>query len=200
MNYPRFWRHQPKIRLRPPPTTYVHITLFVFRDTAANYVSCKKQVAADLGLRSHLNAFLAGWSDYGASAGTGPRRHNATPPRKKPHGTRPGTMAAGAREQAASCDAFVLSRRPPAPDAPLKRGISFAKTRRFRAADYSPRPAPRPWNIRGAWNIAVRTRGVFTHRTGFLKPACAERGLVRTGRPRQTHTIQKTALWRTQGT
>ena len=33
-------------------------------------------------------------------------------------------MAAGAREQAASCDAFVLSRRPPAPDAPLKNGES----------------------------------------------------------------------------
>ena len=32
-----------------------------------------------------------------------------------------------------------------------------------------------------AWNIAVRTRGVFTHRAGFQKPACAERGLVRTG-------------------
>ena len=54
-----------------------------------------------------------------------------------------------------------------------------------------------PWNIRRrvvrcvehpptcgtsdeAWNIAVRTRGVFTHRAVFLKPACAERGLVRT--------------------
>ena len=33
----------------------------------------------------------------------------------------------------------------------------------------------------GAWNIAVRTRGVFTHRAGFQKPACAKRGLVRTG-------------------
>ena len=32
-----------------------------------------------------------------------------------------------------------------------------------------------------AWNIAVRTRGVFTHRDDFQKPACAERGLVRTG-------------------
>ena len=32
-------------------------------------------------------------------------------------GSWPGTMAAGAREQAASCDAFVLSRRLPAPDA-----------------------------------------------------------------------------------
>ena len=32
-----------------------------------------------------------------------------------------------------------------------------------------------------AWNIAVRTRGVFAHRDDFQKPACAERGLVRTG-------------------
>ena len=32
----------------------------------------------------------------------------------------------------------------------------------------------------GAWNIAVRTRGVFTHRADFGKPACANRGLVRT--------------------
>ena len=32
-----------------------------------------------------------------------------------------------------------------------------------------------------AWNIAVRTRGVFTHRADFGKPACVERGLVRTG-------------------
>ena len=30
------------------------------------------------------------------------------------------------------------------------------------------------------WNIAVRTRGVFTHRAGFQKLACAKRGLVRT--------------------
>ena len=36
------------------------------------------------------------------------------------------------------------------------------------------------WNIAEAWNIAVRTRGVFTHRAVFQKPACAERGLVRT--------------------
>ena len=36
------------------------------------------------------------------------------------------------------------------------------------------------WDIAGAWDIAVHTRGVFTHRAGFLKPACVERGLVRT--------------------
>ena len=41
------------------------------------------------------------------------------------------------------------------------------------------------WNTLGAWNIAVRTRGVFTHRDGFQKPACVERGLVRTARGRQ---------------
>ena len=32
-----------------------------------------------------------------------------------------------------------------------------------------------------AWNNAVRTRGVSTHRDDFQKPPCAERGLVRTG-------------------
>ena len=37
------------------------------------------------------------------------------------------------------------------------------------------------WNIAVPWNIAVRTRGVFTHRADFGKPACVERGLVRTG-------------------
>ena len=36
------------------------------------------------------------------------------------------------------------------------------------------------WNLAAPWNIAVRTRGVFTHRAGFQKPACAEMGLVRT--------------------
>ena len=32
------------------------------------------------------------------------------------------------------------------------------------------------------WNIAVRTRGIFTHRDDFQKLACVERGLVRTAR------------------
>ena len=50
-------------------------------------------------------------------------------------------MTAGAREQAASRDAFVLSRRQPAPDAPLKRRIRFVKIRGFKVADYNPRPA-----------------------------------------------------------
>ena len=40
------------------------------------------------------------------------------------------------------------------------------------------------WNTLGAWNIAVRTRGVFTHRDDFQKPACVERGLVRTAMER----------------
>ena len=41
--------------------------------------------------------------------------------RRVTQASRPGTMAAGAREQAASCDAFVLSRRQLAPDAPPSR-------------------------------------------------------------------------------
>ena len=48
---------------------------------------------------------------------------------------------------------------------------------------YRRRPVRRP--VRGtpvsAWNIAVRTRGVFTHRDDFLGPACVEKGLVRPG-------------------
>ncbi len=42
-------------------------------------------------------------------------------PASRDSGSRPGTMAAGARKQAASCDAFVLSRRLPAPGAPPSR-------------------------------------------------------------------------------
>ncbi len=82
----------------------------------------------------------------------------------------------------------ALWQRAPAPDAPLKRGISFAKIRGFKVADYNPRPAglavespPMRGTFAGSWNIAVRTRGVFTHRDDFLMPACVESGLVRTG-------------------
>ena len=66
---------------------------------------------------------------------------NRLTPASRDSGSGPDTMAAGARKQAASCDAFVLSRRRPAPDAPL---ISFAKIRGFKVADYSPCPAPCP--------------------------------------------------------
>ena len=114
------------------------------------------------------------------ASGCEPFPENRLTPAPCNSGSWPGTMAAGAREQAASCDAFVLSRRPPAPDAPLKRGISFAKIRGFKVADYNPRLAPVRGTSADAWNIAVRTRGVFTHRDDFQKPACAERGLVRT--------------------
>ena len=54
-----------------------------------------------------------------ASARCEPFSPNRLTPVSRSSGSRPGTMAAGAREQAASCDAFVLSRRLPAPDAPL---------------------------------------------------------------------------------
>ena len=79
---------------------------------------------------------------------------------------------------------FCVEQEAARPRCALKTGISFAKTRRFRAADYSPRPAPARGTFTVAWNIAVRTRGVFSHRAGFQKLACAKRGLVRTSRPR----------------
>ena len=63
----------------------------------------------------------------------------------------------------------------------------------WRAGETMAKPGASPWNIRRcvgpsptcgtsaeAWNIAVRTRGVVTHRAGFQKLACAERSLVRT--------------------
>ena len=52
------------------------------------------------------------------SARCEPFSANRLTPASRDSGARPGTMAAGAREQAASCDAFVLSRRLPAPGAP----------------------------------------------------------------------------------
>ena len=52
------------------------------------------------------------------SAGCEPFSANRLTPASCNSASWPGAMAAGAREQAASCDAFVLSRRPPAPDAP----------------------------------------------------------------------------------
>ena len=71
------------------------------------------------------NSLLPGPSTHPAwpSAASASARYEPFPtkrltPASRNSGTRPGTMAAGAREQAASCDAFVLSRRPPAPGAP----------------------------------------------------------------------------------
>ena len=61
----------------------------------------------------------------------------------------PGTMAAGAREQAASCDAFVLSRRLPAPDAPPSRTSPAGLVAK-------PAPEPRP----GLW-LSRDCRGEF---------------------------------------
>ena len=52
-------------------------------------------------------------------------------------GSWPGAMAAGARKQAASCDAFVLSRRLPAPGAPPSRTFPAGLVAK-------PFPEPRP--------------------------------------------------------
>ena len=62
---------------------------------------------------------LAWPSAASTSARCEPFSPNRLTPASCDSGSRPGTMAAGAREQAASCDAFVLSRRQPASDAPL---------------------------------------------------------------------------------
>ena len=62
--------------------------------------------------------------------------------------------------------------------------VCFLRGNEFRAAGQ--RHGVHPRRARGTmpWNNAVRTRGVFTHRDDFQKPACAERGLVRTGHRR----------------
>ena len=67
------------------------------------------------------------------------------------------------------------------PAVPLNTLRCFLRGNEFRAAGR--RHGVHPRRARGTmpWNNAVRTRGVFTHRDDFLKPACAERGLVRTG-------------------
>ena len=68
-----------------------------------------------------LPSCLATASAPSAFARYEPFSENRLTPAPRDSGFRPGTMAAGAREQAASCDAFVLSRRPPAPGAPSNR-------------------------------------------------------------------------------
>ena len=65
-----------------------------------------------------LPSCLATASAPSAFARCEPFSANRLTPVSRDSGFWPGTMAAGAREQAASCDAFVLSRRLPAPDAP----------------------------------------------------------------------------------
>ena len=65
--------------------------------------------------------------------------------RRVTQASRPGTMAAGAREQTASCDAFVMSRRLPAPEAPPSRTSTaclIAKTLRRSPEKPSARPSP----------------------------------------------------------
>ncbi len=61
---------------------------------------------------------LAWPSAASAPARCEPFSPNRLTPAPRDSGFWPGTMATGAREQAATCDAFVLSRRLPVPDAP----------------------------------------------------------------------------------
>ena len=68
-----------------------------------------------------LSSYPAWPSAASATSRCEPFSPNRLTPAPCNSGSGPGTMAAGAREQAASCDAFVLSRRLPAPDAPPNR-------------------------------------------------------------------------------
>ena len=83
------------------------------------------------------------------AAGYEPFSENRLTPASRDSGFWPGTMAAGAREQAASCDAFVLSRRLPAPDAPpIRKSPACLVAKPF--------PEPRP----GLW-LSKDCRGEF---------------------------------------
>ena len=80
-----------------------------------------------------------------ATARCEPFPPNRLTPASRDSGSWSGTMAAGARKQAASCDAFVLSRRLPAPDAPPSRtspvclvAKTLSNSRRTTACDLWP--------------------------------------------------------------
>ena len=75
------------------------------------------------------------------AAGCEPFPANRLTPASRDSGAWPGTMAAGAREQAASCDAFVLSRRLPAPGAPPIRTFPACLVDRTRSRTLA---APQP--------------------------------------------------------
>ena len=64
-------------------------------------------------------------------------------PASRDSGSWPGTMAAGARERAASCDAFVLSRRLLAPDAPPSRTSPLCLIAKSFPEPARPSPPPR---------------------------------------------------------
>ena len=86
----------------------------------------------------------AGPSAASVSARCEPFSLNRRTPSSRDSGSWPGTMAAGAREQAASCDAFVLSRRPPAPDAPPSRTSPLCLIAKPSPTLAEPRPGPWP--------------------------------------------------------
>ena len=76
--------------------------------------------------------------------------------------------------QSATCPAWSL-RHPPLPGVRPVPAFLLLLARAIAGAPVCGTSAD-------AWNSAVRTRGVFTHRDDFQKPACVERGLVRTGK------------------
>ena len=105
-----------------------HIAMYRWRyflaESAARALTIPDVPASDLPvlIHSRWNASCPAWPPAAsASARCEPFSANRLTPSLRNLGSWLGTMAAGAREQAASCDAFVLSRRPPAPDAPPSR-------------------------------------------------------------------------------
>ena len=84
------------------------------------------------------------------AAGYEPFPENRLTPVSRDSGFWPGTMAAGAREQTASCDAFVLSRRLPAPDAPPIR-----KSPAYLVAKPFPEPSPNHGPVSGRAGTAT---------------------------------------------
>ena len=68
---------------------------------------------------------------------------NRLTPASRDSGSGPDTMAAGARKQAASCDAFVLSGRLPAPDAPPSRTSPACLVAKPFPEPARPPPSPR---------------------------------------------------------
>ena len=114
----------PNCPARPPRTTEGLILYGAMGGRRHRTASGSSLKSAAAGCEPFLaNSLLLGpstcpaWpSAASVAAGCEPISPNRLTPASCDSGSWPGTMAAGAREQAASCDAFVLSRRLPAPD------------------------------------------------------------------------------------
>ena len=120
-----FWRKVPRVPCPPRspsvrPARSHSLPVAPARPSAASVASRCEPISGNP-LSPVRASCLATASAPSAFARYEPFSANRLTPAPCDSGFWPGTMAAGAREQAASCDAFVLSRRPPAPGAPSNR-------------------------------------------------------------------------------